>query len=427
MTSVASHQTSRLAASWLGQVDLQAIVSQVGSPVFVYDAGQLVSNLNRVRAAAEVHGLADRVKLYVPFFPNSNPHLLQPLKDAGAGLLLQVPAEYEITTEFGFDDFIVSPGHISDEEIDYWSALGFPTFYGSLGEVERALAAHAPTISVRIDSLDSGKPGIKLAELDDLQRLLESYSRTLECFEVYCGSGNSREAMTQVIDTMFRIFTERFPETKSVNFAGGHGFEYEPWSTEEKHFAWDDYLGTLRELANLYAIPDHVLFLFEPARDILADVGSLVLGVKRDVIRTTVHDLIATDGSRMLMPSAQLRQRNHNVVFLDDQLREFPSDTPTAPVNIRGRTILRNDYILPSSCDAPESLKAGDHLIILDTGAYCATQHMEFLNVPPAAEVMISTSGEPQLITTRGSNRDKWRNLRDAPKPLGATEEGFAL
>jgi diaminopimelate decarboxylase len=410
----------KLTSSWIGRVDLRLISEQVGTPVFIYSEEQLLKNVNRVKSAAAAVGLDDRVELYVPFFPNSNPHVLRPLRDVGVGLLLQVPGEYSILGEFGFDKFIVSPGHVSDEEIAFWTRTGHPTFLASLDEVSHALRIGAPSISVRIDSLDSGKPGIKYGELDRLADLLKQHQRDLECFEVYCGSGNSRDDMINVIETMFRIFRTYFPTARSVNFAGGHGFVYEEWDESAKHFDWGEYFRALAKAADRLGIPDHVKFLFEPARDVLADIGVLLLSVKRNVITNPIHNVVATDGSRMLMPSAQLRDRRHNVVFLGALMEELSSTSPSDGIHaaLRGRTILRHDYILPGEYWVPNGVDSRSHVLILDVGAYCATQHMEFLNVPPPAEVLVDAAGSIHLVTSRGDELDKWRHPVTAKKAL---------
>jgi diaminopimelate decarboxylase len=416
----ASSDASALRSSWLADVDLRRIAQVVGTPVFIYSEAQLARNVERIHDAAAAVGLRERVRLYIPFFPNSNPHLLRGLQDLGVGVLLQVPGEHEVLRRFGFEDFIVSPGHVSDEEIAFWAQHPYPTFLSSLDEVGYALRAGARSISARIDSLDSGKPGIKGSQLADLARMLHEHDRHLDSFEVYCGSGNSRDDMIEAMRTLFAMFTEHFPHARSVNFAGGHGFSYEAWDEADKHFDWLTYFHSLRQLANEMAIPEHVQFLFEPARDVLADVGALLLGVKRDPITTPVSSLVATDGSRMLMPSAQLRDRRHNVAFLDSTMTELP--TPDGPdcrrALLRGRSILRHDYILPGDYAVPAELRAGGHAVILDVGAYCATQHMEFLNIPPAAEVVVDRSGAAQLVTARGDDLDKWRHLLPARRPL---------
>jgi diaminopimelate decarboxylase len=68
----------------------------------------------------------------------------------------------------------------------------------------------------------------------------------------------------------------------------------------------------------------------------------------------------------------------------------------------------------------PDNIGARDYVAILDVGAYCATQHMEFLNIPPAAEVLIDTAGLTHLITAPGGEMDKWRHLLPERKQLNS-------
>ncbi|MFE3524648.1 hypothetical protein ACFXOD_23985 [Streptomyces sp. NPDC059161] len=407
-----------LSESWLSGIDLKLIAEQLGTPVFIYSEAQLRKNLARVRRAADDAGLGERVEFYIPFFPNSNPHHLAPLRGMdGFGVLVQLPSEYRILRAHGFDKFIVSPGHVSDEEIDFWDGTGCPTFLASLDEVAHSLAAHAPSISVRVDSLDSGKPGVKYGELDQLSALLKEYGRELDYVEVYCGSGNSLDDMVHTVEEMFAVFQKHFPTVQGINFAGGHGFDYEAITESDKHFDWDTYFRRLAEAAERMGIPQNVRFLFEPARDVLADTGALLMSVQRSVITTPVSSIVVTDGCRMLMPSAQLRNRGHNTAFLDQDMREIVDERGISAA-IRGRTILRNDYLLPGEVHVPQGVDASSHLVILDTGAYCATQHMEFLNVPPAAEVLVNSDGSMELITAAGDELDKWRNLLAEKQPV---------
>lgn len=417
---VSATMDSQLTSSWVSTVDLSLIREQVGTPVFVYSQKQLVRNIDRILGAARAAGLDGRVELYIPFFPNANPHLLRPLRDAGAGILLQLPGEHTILRRFGFDRFIVSPGHVSDAEIAYWARTGYPTFLSSLDEVAQLLRTGAGSVSVRIDSLDSGKPGIKYRELETLSTLLARHRRELECFEVYCGSGNSLAEMIDGIERQLTIFTEHFPHASSINFAGGQGFVYEAWDEAEKHFQWEPYFAALRRIADRMGIPEHVTFLFEPARDVLADTGALLLGVKRNVITNSVGSLVVTDGSRMLMPSAQLRDRRHHVVFLDAAMTEIQPRHGSGGVlaAVRGRSILRHDYLLPGEYWVPAGVDARSFLLILDVGAYCATQHMEFLNIPPAAEVLLDTAGTIQLVSAPGDELDRWRYLLPEQREL---------
>lgn len=402
---------SRVASHWTSSVNMKSIRAAVGTPVFIYCEAQLLKNVRRVKDAARSAGLVDRVSLYVPFFPNANPHILKPLKQEGVGVLIQMPNEYEILTRHGFSDFIVSPGHVSNKEIAFWGKKHYPTFLASLDEVRFGLSERAETISVRIDSLGCDKPGIKIDQLADLANMLDQHDRTLDCFEVYCGSGNSLAGMVDIVEQIYRIYLDHFPTARSINFAGGHGFNYQKWDEDEKHFEWGTYFQKIADLAVQMGIPETVRLLFEPARDILADTGVLMAEVKRNIISHSNGSILVTDGSRMLMPSAQLRNRPHNTLFLDQDFREITECAPSTPCKIRGRTILRNDYILPGEADVPRTVKQGDYLMIMDVGAYCATQHMEFLNVPPVGEVLVDVDGAAHIVTKPGDGLDKWRNL----------------
>lgn len=403
--------------SWLNRAELKLVAEQIGTPAFIYSEEQVTRNVTRIRNAAKAAGIDHRVELYVPFFPNSNPHILVPFQKLGVGLLLQLPSEYKILSKFGFDKFIVSPGHVADDDIKFWTKTGHPLFLSSLDEISYLLRTDPKaSINVRLDSLSSGKPGLKYSQLKDLCELLAAHQRDLDCFELYCGSGNSVNEMISIIEQVFMIFMKYFPKAKSVNFAGGYGFVYEEWNEAEKHFEWHQYFESLRDIADRYGIPKDVKFLFEPARDVLADVGVLLLSVKRGLITNGGASQVLTDGSRTLMPSAQYKERHHNTIFFDASMEEMRSNGTRAA--LRGRGILRHDYVLPGEYQVPENVGAQDYVAILDVGAYCATQHMEFLNIPPAAEVLIDAAGSAHLITAPGGEMDKWRHLLPEKKAL---------
>ncbi len=395
--------------SWLKKETLANVVETIGTPVFVYNEERLLKNGQRILNAAEKSGIRNAIKLFIPFFPNSNPYLFQPLHNIGMGAMIQVPAEHTILQEFGVDKFIGSTGHLSDSEIDTWVDIGCPIFLSSLSEVEYLIKKH-PTepIHVRFDCLSSDKPGVKYGQLSEFRQLLKSFDRELDSFELYCGSSISAEEMAGFLEQVFMIYKTYFPGVKAIDFAGGYGFDYEFLDQESKHFEWDQYFRSLTETVKRHNVPDSVEFWFEPARDVFADVGVLVLSVERLVRQPGANQLLI-DGSRVLMPSAKMKNRAHNVLFFDENLNELPPGDTEAM--LRGRGILRHDQILPGMYQIPDNIKPGDIAVVLDVGAYCATQHMEFLNIPGAPEVMIDQLEKTKLITKRAEDTDKWRNL----------------
>jgi len=395
---------------WIDRDQLRGIAARVGTPSFLYSEAQLQANILRIFDAATRAAVANGVDLYIPFFANSNPHVLGLAKEFGVGILAQSRNEYELLRQYGFERFIVSTGHIPDEEIDFWVRTGHPLFLSSLDEVRYLLGSNSTaSVNVRIDTLSSEKPGLKLDELDDLAGMLRACGRELDCFELYCGSGHSVDDMLGAAENVCRITSSHFPAVKALDFAGGFCFDYEGTVDSSKHFNWERYFAELAAMTARYGISRNVRFMFEPARDLLGDVGVLLTRVQRDLIHQSGAARLLTDGSRVLMPSAQYKVRRHRVVFLDASMNEIPGATVQA--SLRGTSILRNDYILPGGYAVPVRVRAGAYVLILDVGAYCATQHMEFLNVPPAAEVLLERSGTARLISRHGDSSDRWRNL----------------
>ncbi len=410
----------KLSNTWIESHNLKTVADTVGTPAFVYSEAHLIKNVRRIKHAALAAGLDQRVELFVPFFPNSNPHVIKPFQQLNVGVLLQLPAEYKLLHgQHGFNKFIISPGHVSDADIDYWAPTGDPVFLSSLDEISYLIKNHPKaSINVRLDSLGSGKPGIKYSQLGELRDLLDKNNRKLNCFELYCGSGNSLGGMVGILEQVFMIHKTYFPEASAINFAGGYAFVYEEIEEEKKHFEWDEYFVRLREIAKKYGVGEHVKFWFEPARDLLGDCAALLLSVKREPIRNPGNYQVLTNGSRVLIPSAQYKERHHNVKFLDKNMKEIPADKDAIDVAIRGRGILRHDYVLPGEYTAPSTVGPQDYVLVMDVGCYCATQHMEFLNIPPAAEVVIDTAGKANLITAPGGEMDKWRHVLPEKKPL---------
>ena len=105
---VTRFNNGRLSDTWINPGVLGKIVRKVKTPVFVYDEATLRNNLSRIIGATEKADLQGRIKPFIPFFANSNSHLLSAVKDFNCGLLLQSLEEFNLLEGSGFE-FIVSP------------------------------------------------------------------------------------------------------------------------------------------------------------------------------------------------------------------------------------------------------------------------------------------------------------------------------
>lgn len=395
---------------------LKRIARLEGTPTFVYSEAVLKANIARILNAAQKFGLHGRVDLYVAYFCNSNPNLFKIVIKENAGILLQSKEEYIQIEKSGLRaGVIVSPSFLSDQEIDFWVQKGIPVNLSSLEEVEYFIGNYrrAP-LSFRIDLTKDGtqRTAIKEYQLRQLARILDKEKISPHSFHVYVGTGSSCRKILKNSEKAFKIFKEFFPNAHNINLGGGFGFNYFAGSANRKHFPWDKYFKGLKSRLTKYHIPDDVKITLEPGRDIFADSGRFLLSVKR-VISHRHNIKIATDGSYVYVPSSTIRKRQHRVHFFSKDFRERKSSGKRGFLS--GCTTLSSDYVFPGSIAVPEKILAGDFTLIEDMGAYSATQHMEFLNKKPCAEVLIQENGGVVRLTRRGDDEDKIRYLCKKP------------
>ena len=393
------------------------IIESVGTPVFVYSEEALKRNINRVCRACFGAGLGSQLDIYVPYFTNSNPHLFRILTQEGLGVNLQTVEELHQLTGFGLKgvDIRVSPSVLSDEDLTFFLNKGMFVNVSSLEELELALK-RTNKIGLRLDLSpeQDQRMGLKLSELDLVRR---SYKGRVYGIHTYLGTGSSLEKLIDHAEAVFKVYTTYFLRVREINLGGGFAFDYETKEESEKHFPWSKYFYSLRELTTKRRIPESVRISIEPGRDIFADVGEFVVGMNR-ICRKPLDRLLRvyTDGSYVYMPSATIRNRQHQLKFLDVRFKEVKEINGYGELS--GCTTLSNDYLFPGVVKVPNRLSEEDYVVILDIGAYGACQHLEFLNRRPAPGVLVKENGEVELIEKRGSYLDKVRYVPKRPRQL---------
>ena len=422
--------------TWLSSSQLSRIVNAVGTPVFIYNQQRLHDNVASIIAAAESEGYdRSRLRLFLPLFANSNPHLIRTVVPKFAGLLLQVREEIEILRmmsknaqedPLNEDSFAVSSTYLSNKDIDFFVNRTKFLYLSSLDELKYLCVNYpAQPFRIRINLSAYEKPGFRVGQLAEVTSFMtdNNLSNRFRGYHCYFASENSIESVRNAVEEVFIIWHQFFSRKPlaayDINLGGGYGFDYhvrEPY--EAKHFPWRSYFIMLREVIRRFGVDDRVSFFIEPGRDILADVGVFVMQVTRDLINRPGVSHLPTDGSFIYMPSAKVRQRQHNVLFVNGVHLCTKHASPTATALLRGRTTLRNDNVLPGLYSIPDDIRTSDYIVVLDTGAYCATQHLEHGNLTPAPEVLVNYDGSLSLISARGSLIDKARNIPIKAIPL---------
>jgi diaminopimelate decarboxylase len=402
--------------------EIQKVIKSVSTPVFIYEEGVLRSNFGRIWKSASKYSMDKRLKLFVSYFCNSNPNLFNLFDDSRVGVLLQTSEELSHLKEFGISDkeIIVSPSALADNEIDFWVENKIMVNLSSLEEVKYFLTKHSgASFGLRLDVTfwGSQRTGIKRYQLKELVKLLGDKKIIPHSIHIYAGTGSSLKEMKKSVNKTLQIYSRFFSKVPVINLGGGFRFDYSKWEAEEKHFDWDGYFSYLKERIKAWKIPDGVTFVLEPGRDIFVDSGQLFIKVKR-VVKLKNYQNIATDGSYVYIPSANKNLRRHNLRFFNQDLEEYKDKGPKVEAFLNGSTTLSSDYVIPGKFKVPTDLKEGDYVSVLDAGAYAATQHLEFLNKKPCPEVLVKEDGSIFLITKRGEDDDKIRNILKVPEKI---------
>ncbi|MDO8481125.1 MAG: hypothetical protein Q7S65_04925 [Nanoarchaeota archaeon] len=396
----------------------QRVANDCGTPTFVYSETRLRQNIREVQKAARDAGLGERLQIYAAYFTNSHPALFRIVAEEGVGATIQSLEELAQLDAFGLDKInkVVSPTALAQEDLLQFLERDIPVNISLLEELEFAFA-NGKEVGIRIDLSESQdqRTGFKRDELDEVRRICVREGREVRALHTYPGTLSAMEGLLAHAEKLLAVHHKEFPNVKELNFGGGFRYEYAAPTRESKHFPWRVYFSQLRSLVDRYQLPKEVVLSIEPGRDLFADVGELLVRVNRVHARKGVQQVF-TDGSYVLMPSATIRARQHEVRFFDASFRDYDERRGNGILN--GCTTLSRDYLFPGQVSIPEGLTKGSFVVVKDIGAYGASQHMEFLNKRPAAEVLLRTNGALELITERGAETDRIRYALREPRKL---------
>jgi len=168
-------------------------------------------------------------------------------------------------------------------------------------------------------------------------------------------------------------------------------------------------------------LPETVVLSIEPGREIFVDAGEFITKVVRIRQRDSQPvQSVFVDGSFVFMPSATMRARKHRTAFFDADFNAI--EELNGYCVLGGCAALSSDYLFKGVVKSPRKVKKDSYVVVKDIGAYGASQHLEFLNKRPAAEVLVRKSGSIEVITQRGDFTDRVRHILPVPEPLEVTQ-----
>ncbi|HUJ13359.1 MAG TPA: diaminopimelate decarboxylase [Thermoanaerobaculia bacterium] len=402
----------------IGDVAASDLATQYGTPLYVYDAGVIRRQIDRVK----------RAFASLPFRPfyamkaNGSLAILELIHWNGFGCDCVSPGEIFLARRAGFTpgEIWFTCSNVSDDDL---RAIGDPRIVinvNSVSEIDRILELGLQNpIALRVnpdvgaghhvDVVTGGggvKFGIDIAEIGDARILVEDSGRKVVGLHAHIGSGI--DDIAPLIESARRLLelSGDFPNLRWLNFGGGMSIPYRPG---EREFPVEAYGTELTRVADRLLRARDLTAILEPGRYVVAQSGILLARVTAKRISGGLWWLGCDTGFNHLVRPSKYGAYHHIVNASRDSQRQ---DEYVVAGNLceSGDVFTRDasGNVTPRTMDHCE---IGDVIAFLDAGAYgfSMASHYNARLLPP--EVLVD-GASARVIRERQSLDDLLRGMR---------------
>lgn len=408
----------------IGNLDIKDLVSQFGSPLYVYDKQKFISNYNKLKSALDKYYPKNHIHFSVK--ANSNLKILEIFKDLGAGADCSSPNELKLVNIIDFDkkNVLYTGNYESYEDLEFVSQYDIKLNLDDLNSFKRLLKFKVPErISFRINPGigRGGFEGITTAGSD--AKFGIPYEKALEAYKFAKDSGVKRfgiHMMTgsnnlepyyfaEVVDKLMMIAGSIFPKLDIVpeyfDIGGGQGV---PYYDDEKELNVDLMAELVarvfKEKNEKFAFGEPDLIL-EPGRYLAANAGYLVSTVTG--IKEGYKKFIGLDAGMGTLARPSMYGAFHRTsIYGKDNIEK-------EKVNLCGQ-ICENSDIFAKNQLLPKA-EVGDLVTFKDAGAYGFTMASVYNNRTRPAEVLVD-GNTATLIRNRENFEDMIKFYPDSIK-----------
>ena len=403
----------------LGGVSIESLAAAHGTPLYLYDAGVLLTQFLRLRRA-----LPQPIEIYYSIKANPHPSVISIFVQQGAGCEIASGGEYALARRAGAPAnriVFAGPGK-GREELEFVVSGGIGEIHlESFEEIEtlEQIAQRAQTavdVSIRINPsaamggglLMGGQPTAFGFEEESLQDVLQAVSvcarLKLRGIHLYTGTQIlDAELLLQhwrhAVDLGKQVSDITGEPVSTIDLGGGLGI---PYFAHERELDLDTLSKGSRKLIDAASEDARIAearFVVEPGRFLAGPAGIYVARV-RSVKNCRGTTFVVLDGgmNHHLAASGNLGQvvrRDYPIVNLSrsdsaDQVTVVVVGPLCTPIDTLGRKVRLTQT------------QPGDLLGILQSGAYGLTASpTQFLSHPRPAEIMVR-GGSSEVITPRG-------------------------
>lgn len=399
---------------YVGNVSLESIAEQYGTPVYVYDANTIIDKYAKLKNAF----IPVNVKLKYACKALNNTSILKLLKQQGSGLDTVSINEVKLGLRAGFkpDEIIFTPNCVSFDEIKEGVELGvhinidnisileqFGHEYGNKVPCCIRLNPHimaGGNSKISTGHIDS-KFGISIYQLRHVLRVVKSSNIKVNGLHMHTGSDIlDAGVFLQGAEILFDAATD-FPDLEFIDFGSGFKVAYKEGDVTTDIEELGQAIAN-RFLAFTKQYGRDLELWFEPGKYIVSESGYFL--VKTNVIKqTTATVFIGVDSGLNHLIRPMLYDSYHTILNISNP--EGKTRIYTVVGNICETDTFGWDRKITET-------KEGDILCFKNAGAYGITMASNYNARFRPAEVLIH-NGKAHLIRKRETIEDLIRNEVD--------------
>ena len=397
----------------ISNIDIQELVSEYGTPFYVYDKKKLEENYKRLHKSFTNH--YDNTHIHFSVKANSNINVLKIFKDLGCGADCSSPFEFEYAKRAGFDNnkILYTGNYESPADLEKVAKEELMLNLDDITSFKRLQKIHTPElVSFRINPGygRGGFEGITTAGTEakfgvPYEKAFEAYKLAKDAgvkrfgIHMMTGSNNLEPYFfAEIVDKLMMIAGDIFNELdivpEYVDIGGGFGIPYYDGEEELNVEATGEKVAKVFiENCDKYGFGRPKLIL-EPGRYLAGNAGYLVTSVT--AIKESYKTFVGLDAGMNFLIRPALYGAFHRV-------RVYGKDDYSENVNLCGQ-ICENSDIFAKNIKMPK-MEEGDIVSFLDAGAYGYVMASNYNNRMRPPEILVDND-KHRLIRRRETIED---------------------
>ena len=394
--------------------DLLSAASEFGTPLYIYDAGTISRQFERLKKAFS----GVKLKIKYACKANTNLEIMKHLRNLGAGLDVVSIEEVILGIKAGYkpSEILFTPNCVSFEEIKEAVELGVVINIDNISILEQFGHEYGNTVPccirmnphiaaggnshIQTGHIDS-KFGISIYQLRHIERVVSTCKMKINGLHIHTGSEIlDSSVFIRMAELMFET-ARSFTDLEFIDFGSGFKVAYKE----------GDYITDIEELSKEFtelfkgfckSYGRELELWFEPGKFLVSEAGVLLVKVNT-VKQTTATVFVGVDSGQNHLIRPMFYDAYHHIINISN---------PEGKQRIY--TVV--GYICETDTFGWDrkmnEVREGDVLAILNAGAYGYTMSNNYNSRLRPAEVMCS-DGSYKLIRRRETIEDLIRTQRD--------------